>query len=379
MEPLTLMETLENIKDPRQAWKVGYKLIDVLTITFLALMCGANCYKEIEMFAEGCEDWLRSTAGLEGPLPSRFVIRRVMIAINPTELAASFASWMASSAKVLTGETICLDGKAVRGSGSKSKKNQAVHVVSAFAAQRKLCLAHCFVPEKRNELTGIRELLDALTIKGCIITMDAMGCRSEFAATIKEKGGDYMLALKGNNGNLEDDVKFFFESELGDKRTDYKFDRHETVDSGHGRVETRIYHATDCIDWLPDGSKWAGLKSIWRVENQVFCNGETTSETRYFISSLPANAALNAKHIRNHWGIESYHWILDVGFREDSWKVKCRNAAKNLATLRKFATEVLRSDKDSDCGVAGRRFKAAVNGKYRKRMLEAIYSGNLFM
>jgi predicted transposase YbfD/YdcC len=277
--------------------------------------------------------------------------------------------------KVSTGDTICIDGKATKGSHSPINGLRAIHTVSAYAAKAKACLAQSFVSDKENELIGMREILNAITVKGCVVTIDAMGCRADIAAEIKAKGGDYMLALKGNNKLIHNDIKDFFESELADSRSAFSFSTHTTIDADHGRVETRMYFASSDLSWLPDTDKWVGLKSIWAVKSSRECNGEISTDTRYFISSVAADAKKYSKHIRNHWAVEnSLHWILDIGFREDSCKVRNRNAAKNLSTLRKIALASLRKDKSFDGGAGSKRFLAAIDPEYRLRMYQQVFS-----
>lgn len=369
-----LMKHAGMIKDPRQLGKIKFKLADVVAISMLAMLCGASNYKDIETFAVETEDWIRSVLMVEGQLPTRFVVRRLLSAIDPDEFSKQALSWFSSVVKPRGRETICIDGKAMRGSANESAGLLAIMTVSAYAAKGHLCLAQAFVPDKKGELVGTRQILDMIAIKGNVITMDAMGTRPDIAETIIKKKGDYMMALKGNNELLFEDIKLFMQEETIDPDSDFKFITKTTANKDHGRVEERTCHATSDLSWLAGRKEWPGLKSVWMVTSAIHKGAETSSQVRYYLSSLPAEAK-NAKHIREHWQIENnLHWHLDVSFKEDACKVRNRNAAKNLGTLRKTTLSLLKNDKKTDAGIAAKRFKASLSPRYRETILDLAFS-----
>jgi predicted transposase YbfD/YdcC len=269
--------------------------------------------------------------------------------INPKELEASFFTWINAVNKQLKGEIVSIDGKTI--CGSKNTKNKAIHMVSAWANKARLVLGQVKTDEKSNEITAIPDLLTLLELKGCIVTIDAMGCQKAIARDIIEKEADYVFGLKGNQEGLNDDVRLYFETEEVKAKT-------ITKEKGHGRIETREYRLEPEIDWLYQKPEWAGLKAIGAVKSSVWENDVLHEETRYFITSL-TDVKTFAQSVRGHWGIENnLHWVLDVAFNEDNCRMRKGNSGEIFAVIRHIALNLLKKD-DSKMSVKSRRHRCA--------------------
>jgi len=333
-----LLKYLDTVTDTRQEKKVLHKMGDIIALVFFATLANADIWEEIEVFGNEHEEFLRRYLELPNGIPSHDTIQRVMAIVSPEFLQGFQTMWneMLSSGE---GEKItkilAIDGKTQRGNGNANQK--ANHIVSAVDEDG-FCLGQKRVNEKSNEITAIPALLDSLNIKGNIITTDAMGAQTEIVKKIRQKRADYVLALKGNQGNLYDDVKLYFEDAEHLAGCAYT----QTTEKARSGIEKREYWQTEDIAWLPHRKNWAGLKSIAMTRNTVTKNGAQTMETRYFISSLPLNAEEIARAIRGHWMVESYHWHLDVTFREDANQTFEKQAAFNLNIVRKLALHVLK-------------------------------------
>jgi len=287
---------------------------DIIAIIFFASLANADDWQEIYYFAVANEKFLRKYLELPYGVPSHDTIQRVMAIVSPEYLQGFRERWNEAMTGAM-GEKIkrvlALDGKTQRGNGTAAQK--ANHIVSAVD-DKGICIGEVRVDEKSNEITAIPELLDALNIKGNIITTDAMGCQTEIAKKIRRKQADYVLALKGNQGNLYEDVKLYFEDAQLLSRCEYA----KTAEKARSSVERREYWQTDNIGWMSQNKEWAGLASIGMTKNTIMKDGETKTEVRYFISCLPLDVKEMARAIRSHWMVESYHWRLDVTFREDA-------------------------------------------------------------
>jgi predicted transposase YbfD/YdcC len=324
--------------DTRQQRKVLHKLSDIIGISFLAMIANANDPEEIELFCKAHEDFFRSHFALDNGIPSHDTIQRAFEMVSPEYLQKfrdRFNELLNANEGEIVRKLLALDGKTQRGNGSDNQK--ANHIVSAVD-ENGFCLGEKRVDDKSNEITAIPELLDDLNVKGHIITTDAMGTQRDIVKKIRKKQADYVLALKGNQGSLFDDVKLYFEDEVLLGKSEY----HKTLEKARGGVELREYWQTEDIDWLSQKGDWAGLKSIAMTRNTITKNGNTTIETRYFISSLATDAKEIARAIRGHWMVESYHWSLDVTFREDADHTLNKHVAYNLNILRKLALNLLK-------------------------------------
>jgi predicted transposase YbfD/YdcC len=269
------------------------------------------------------------------------------------------------------GSLVNIDGKNLRGSKEAANGKKALNVVSAWASEQSVVLGQVKCQEKSNEITAIPELLQILELKGCIVTIDAIGCQKEVIKQIVEKEADYVISLKGNQGNLLREVKDYLDWAERIKFKEIGFDYCSTLEKGHGRIEKRRCWVTEEVDWLERGADWANLKSVIMVEaEREIIGGEKTVERRYFISSLAANAAESLRCVRGHWAIENeLHWCLDIGFREDDCRTRVGNAAENLATLRHLGLNLLKQEKSSKRGIKGKRKKAGWDESYLLKVL----------
>lgn len=291
---------------------------------------------DIEDFCRIKEAWFREKMGLvlENGIPSHDTFQRMFQLIDPKEFEACFMSWVRCVSEKTKGEIISIDGKTV--CGSRDGKAKAIHMVSAWANANQLVLGQVKTDEKSNEVKAIPTLLEMLELKNCIVTIDAAGCQKKIAKQIAETEADYVFGLKGNQGSLHEDVKFYFENEeISNQVT--------TKDKGHGRIETREYFLETEIDWLWQKPEWAGLRAIGAVKSSVWEKDVLREETRYFITSL-TDVEIFAKAVRAHWGIEnSLHWCLDVVFHEDACRTRKDNSAENASVIRKIALNILKS------------------------------------
>jgi len=333
-----VLKYLDMVTDNRQAKKVRYKMRDVIAIVFFATVGNADDFVEIEVFGKEHEAFLRRYLELPNGIPSHDTIQRVMAMVSPEFLGSIQIQWnemMNSDEGEKIKKILAIDGKTQCGNGNKNQK--ANHIVSAVD-ENGFCLGQKRVDEKTNEITAIPDLLDSLNIRGNIITTDAMGTQTEIVKKIRKKSADYVLALKGNQGNLHNDVKLYFEDAEMLANCNYT----KTAEKARSGIEKREYWQTEDIAWLSQKKDWAGLKSIGMTRNTLVKDRDETSETRYFISSLPLDVTEMARAIRGHWMVESYHWHLDVTFREDANHTIEKQAAFNLNIIRKLALNILK-------------------------------------
>ncbi len=324
------------VLDTRQAWKVKYKLSEIMGMSFFAMVGNANDAEDIELFCRAHEGFLRQYFVLENGIPSHDTIERAFAMVSAEYLQSfqrRFNELMNTNEGEKVRKILALDGKTQRGNGNGVQK--ANHIVSAVDEDG-FCLGEERVDDK--SITAIPNLLDTLNIKGHIITTDAMGTQREIVKKIRQKKADYVLALKGNQGSLHEDVKLYF----GDTDFKSKCEYFKTVEKARGNVETREYWQTEDIGWLSQKKDWAGLRSIAMTRNTIVKNGVAMTENRYFISSLGADAKEIARAIRAHWMVESYHWHLDVTFREDADRTLDKQVAFNMNIMRKLALNLLK-------------------------------------
>ena len=341
-----VVEWLEHfalLEDPRQSGKVWYLLDEVLLLCLLAVLAGAEGWVEIAEFGKKKLAFLRRYRAFEKGTPSHDQLGDLFAALDAEQFQCCFIAWTGSLTK-LGPDIVAIDGKTLRRSYQQGGAKAPIHMISAWANRQRLVLGQVKVADKSNEITAIPQLLDLLTVKGSIVTIDAMGCQKEIAAKIVEKNADYVLALKGNQGTLREDVELFFTEQKERAFADAAVSRHKTLEKSHGRIETRVYTATDDIDWLRKRHDWVGLKSIVMVESiREIIGGKTEPETRFYISSLPANAQAQGEAIRGHWGVEnSHHWVMDMVFRDDECRIRKDNAPANFATIKHIASNLLR-------------------------------------
>lgn len=313
------LEHFELLEDPRQAGKVWYRLDEVLLLCLVAVLAAAESWVEIAEFGKKKLELLRRFRPFENGTPSHDQLGDLFAALDAEAFQRCFIAWVGSVAK-LGSDFVAVDGKTLRRAYQEGGAKAPIHMISAWSSRQRLVLGQAKVAEKSNEITAIPELLKLLALKGAIVTIDAMGCQKEIAATIIEKEADYVLALKGNQGTLSADVGLFFAEQKACNFKDTAISRHRTLEKSHGRIETRTYTATSDIAWLAKQHPgWKGLKSIVMVESmREIVGGKTEHETRFYISSLSADAERQGEAIRSHWGVEnSHHWVMDMLFRDD--------------------------------------------------------------
>jgi predicted transposase YbfD/YdcC len=361
-----------NVEDKRDITKsTKHELLNVLFMTLCAILCGANNLKEVSAYAKRRKKWLNSILDLPNGVPCYNTFWWLFFFLDPQQLNSGFVSWMESMTEITKGRLVAIDGKALRGTANKSKPNSFVHMVSMWAADTGLTLGQVKVDEKSNEITAIPKLLDLIDIKDAVVTIDAMGTQTAIVKRIKESKANYVLALKGNQSNLNDEVRNFFDQAESVDFDGIEHTAYHTVEEGHGRLERRHIYSTEDIDWLPlkEKEKWLGLKSISLVISERTIGEDTSIEKRLYISSLPADARNIAYAIRSHWGIEACHWTLDVAFREDDQKAQAGNIAENMSMLRRIALNLLKQDKKTDGGIELKRKQAGWDEDY---LLETI-------
>jgi predicted transposase YbfD/YdcC len=323
-------------------------------------ICGAESWRDFVLFGKSKLEYLRQYYEFKNGIPSKNTFARLFYALDVEQFKIQFVSWV-KSLQTLAADVIAVDGKTLCNSINETEGKSAIHMVSAFATKARLILAQQAVDDKSNEITAIPKLLSLLDLKGHIVTIDAMGTQRAIAKQIIEQGGNYILALKGNQGTLNEDVRLFIETELEKQTSKIIEDSHKDVDKGHGRIETRACFVTSQIDWLQQKDSWAGLKTIAMIEETQEMRGKKSVERRFFISSLPPKAIQIASSVRAHWCVENQlHWTLDVVFNEDQTCVRKDNAGENMAVVRHITINMLNSAKSlfKDVGLKGLRKKA---------------------
>ena len=363
-ETTSIHKYFQDICDPRVTNRSRHSLMDILVIALLATLCGAEGFNDIESFAKSKEPWLRTFLELPNGIPSHDTFNRVFSLISPEEFSKCFIAWTQAMAQKVEG-VVAIDGKTLRSSFDSVSQTAALHMVSAWSSENELVLGQIRTDAKSNEITAIPQLIAMLDLEGSIVTIDAMGCQKGIAKSILNAGADYILALKGNQGNTLENAQYIFEWE---KKNDFRgiSSMYETINKDHGRIETREIYSIDVTN-MEEFSEWMGLKSITVVVStrEIMGQGTITKETRYYLSSLSADAEKIGAAVRAHWGIEnSLHWILDVTFREDYARNRKGHSAENMATLRRMAINLLKKERSSKVSIRGKRLKASWNNDY---------------
>jgi predicted transposase YbfD/YdcC len=365
----------EEVRDPRQYGKIDHPLLNIIFITICGVLCGADDWVAIAAFAQAQQTWLAKYLDLENGIPSHDTLGRTFAMINGQEFQQGFLNWMSSVSQLIEG-VVAVDGKQLRRSHDKGIGKEAIHMVSAWGVANGLVLGQRKVDEKSNEITAIPQLLKALDLKGCIVTIDAMGCQTEIAQQIVDQEGDYVLSLKGNQGQLHEDVVEMFDYFEEIAFQDIDHDYHKTVNKGHGRLEIRecwVFEPAAWSDYFRTLDKWAGLHSVAMIRTQRQEDEKVTTETRYFITSLAPQAEKILFAARNHWAIENgLHWVLDIAFNEDQSRVRQGYAAENLAVIRHLVLNLLSQEKSLKVGKKNKRLRCAWDVDYREKVLSGF-------
>jgi len=341
-EAIVFLEYFKDLPDPRQRGKVVYPLDEVLLLCLLAVLAGSEAITDIARFGEKKLDLLRRFRPFRDGTPAHDHLGDILATLDAEQFQRCFVAWVAA----LTGapaDVIAIDGKTVRRSGHKKGAKAPIHMVSAFAARQRLVLGQVKVAEKSNEIVAIPALLEMMAIEGAIVSIDAMGCQRDISATIIAKKADYVLALKGNQGTLREDVQLFATEQKANGFKDTKVSHDKTVDGDHGRIETRVCTVFHDVAWLQERHDWPGLQRVIMVESTREIGDKVEQETRFYITSLVWVASQLGPIVRAHWAVEnSLHWVMDMIFRDDECRVRTDHAPANFTTIKHMALNLIR-------------------------------------
>lgn len=347
-ESVVFLDYFLDLPDPRQLIKVIYPLDEVLLLSLLAVLAGAETFTDIARFGENKLDLLRRFRPFLNKTPTHDRLGEIFAALDAERFQQCFVAWVAAHTGIAA-ELIAIDDKTSRRSYQKKGADAPIHIVSAFAARQRLVLGQVKVAEKSNEITAIPRLLDMLVVEGAIITIDAMGCQRDIARKVIDKKADYVFALKGNQGMLRDDVELFVNEQKANNFHDTTISQHHSVDGDHGRIETRRTTAIHDVEWLQQRHKWPGLNGIVMVESQRETSPKIETETRFYITSSTDTADKLATVIRQHWAIEnSLHWVMDMVFRDDECRISTGHAPANFTTVKHVAHNLMRRSPAKD-------------------------------
>ena len=373
-ERLGLLDFFSELTDPRDGPALRHPLENIIAIAICAVICGADSWVEVEEFGQGRYDWFSKFLDLSSGIPAHDTFGRFFARLDPAEFTRCFVDWSRTIANLTPGQVIAIDGKTVRRSYDHFAGKEAIHLVSAWVSANHVALGQVKVDAKSNEITAIPALLELLSISGCVVTIDAMGCQKQIAAQIAAQGGDYVLAVKGNQPQLRARVELMFRHSQTQPAGIHS-EQAEEVDKGHGRIEKRTCTVLDIRDWryyVDTDRQWDRLSTLVRVVGQRQVQGARSEETRYYISSLPCDAPCLLEAVRHHWGIENgLHWVLDIAFREDECRLRKGDGAENFGLLRRLALNLLRNERTSRLGIKTKRRKAGWNDAYLWRVLNS--------
>ena len=356
-------ECFEDLDDPRTGNAALHDLYELLMIALCTVLCGGQTAVDMHIFVREKEGFLRSFLKLENGLPSHDTFSRLFRRLDPVQFRACFQRFMAHFSQNIRG-VIAIDGKVLRRSFDKASGKSPLHMVSAWGSELRLVLAQIATDAKSNEITAVPKLLEMLSLKGCIVTVDALNCQRPIAQQIVDQGGDYVLALKGNQGTLHDDVVRYL-----DDPASKTIAAEPVVEGDHGRIETRTATVSTDIGWLMQTHQWPGLKAIGKVERSREMAGKTTFETAYYLLSAPLSPERLNEVAREHWGVENQlHWRLDVVMNEDQDRTRLGNGPHNLAVLRHMALNIFQKNGEKG-SLRGKIKRAAWNEAYLTKLL----------
>ncbi len=369
-EAIIFLNHFSDLPDPRQQGKVTYPLDEILLLCLFAVLAGADCFTEIALFGIKKLGFLRRFRPFKDGTPDHGHLGDILAVLDAEQFQRCFVAWVAAVSGVPAG-VIAIDGKTVRRSAHKRGGKAAIHMVSAFAASQRLVLGQVKVAEKSNEIIAIPKLLDMLAIEGAIVTIDAMGCQRDIANKILDKKADYVLALKGNQGSLREDVEVFVDEQEAVGFKDCEISQDRTIDADHDRIETRITTVVHDVEWLQERHDWPGLKTVVMVESSREISGKIEQETRFYITSLAMLAHLVGPAVRSHWAIEnSLHWVMDMLFRDDECRVRTNHAPANFTTIKHIANNLLRKA-SGKISLRGRRKAASWDDDFLASLVTA--------
>ena len=367
--PATFHDHFGELKDPRVERTRRHPLVNILFIAVCGVLCGADSFAAIHEFGDDRKTWLARFLDLSNGIPCEDTFRRVLARLDPAAFEKALLSWMRAVQEITESRLIAVDGKTLRGSYDRRDGKAAIHMVSAWATENKLSLGQVVVDEKSNEITAIPELLAVLELSGAIVTIDAMGCQREIAAKIRERGGDYVLAVKRNQPTLYERVREAIDEGL--EQDAERIDEHSTDEKGHGRQEARTYAVFPAPAGIDPEGLWQDLFAVGvTFSERTDAQGHTSLEGRYYILSRQLSAKEFADAVRGHWSIENeLHWQLDVSFREDACRVRTGHAAATMSVIRRFVLGSLKRETECRRGIDTKRLKCALSEEYREKVL----------